>query len=152
MSKAKEIEPLDLSFGKAVKAVSQGGAPRQLPQTPRTVATDGRNTMKQEEQGRVKESDLVLPALRFMSERQDGFISTTDLIQELEELFNPDGMDAEIIDGRSDTFFSQKVRNLVSHKNSPSNMMATGYAEHDEENNGLRITDEGRAFLASLSD
>ena len=108
--------------------------------------------MRQEEQGRVWESDLVLPGLRVMSERQDGFISTTELIQELEELFNPTGKDAEIIDGRSDTFFSQKVRNLISHKDSPNNMIAKGYAEHDAEKEGLRITNEGRAFLASLSD
>ncbi len=108
--------------------------------------------MKQEEQGRVRESDLVLPGLRVMSERQDGFISTTELIQELEELFNPTGKDAEIIDGRSDTFFSQKVRNMISHKDSPHNMIAKGYAEHDAEKEGLLITNEGRAFLASLSD
>ena len=53
---------------------------------------------------------------------------------------------------RSDTFFSQKVRNLISHKDSPNNMIAKGYAEHDAEKEGLRITNKGRAFLASLSD
>ena len=152
MSRVKEIEPLNLSFGEAVKAVSQGKVSRQQPQIPRTVPTSKRNIMRQEEQGRVWESDLVLPGLRVMSERQDGFISTTELIQELEELFNPTGKDAEIIDGRSDTFFSQKVRNLISHKDSPNNMIAKGYAEHDAEKEGLRITNEGRAFLASLSD
>ena len=152
MSRVKEIEPLNLSFGEAVKAVSQGEVPRQQAQTPRIVPTGERNIMRQEEQGRVWESDLVLPSLRVMSERPDVFISTTELIQELEELFNPTGKDAELIDGRSDTFFSQKVRNLISHKDSPNNMIAKGYAEHDAEKEGLRITNEGRAFLASLSD
>ena len=152
MSRVKKIEPLNLSFGEAVKAVSQGEVPRQQPQTPRTVPTGERNIMRQEKQGRVSEIDLVLPSLRVMSERPDGFISTTELIQELEELFNPTGKDAEIIDDRSDTFFSQKVRNLISHKDSPNNMIAKGYTEHDAEKEGLRITNEGRAFLASLSD
>ena len=31
-------------------------------------------------------------------------------------------------------------------------MIAKGYAEHDAEKEGLRITNKGRAFLASLSD
>ena len=38
--------------------------------------------MKREEQGRVWESDLVLPGLRVMSKRQDGFISITELTHE----------------------------------------------------------------------
>ena len=114
--------------------------------------TRSRYIMKQEEQGRVKESDLALPALRFVSEREEGFLSTTDLIQELEELFNPTGKDAEIIEGRADTYFSQKVRNLVSHRDHGNSIIARGYAEHDFEKEGVRITDKGRELLAALSD
>ncbi|QNS16024.1 hypothetical protein [Mannheimia bovis] len=44
-------------------------------------------------------------------------ITTTELIRELEELMNPTGNDADILCGRNDSKFSQKVRNLVSHKN-----------------------------------
>lgn len=107
--------------------------------------------MRENAEGRVCESDLVVPALRFMSERKDGFITTTELIAELEALFNPAGRDAEIIEGRSDTYFSQKVRNLISHKKASNNFIANGYAVHDTKRRGLRITDEGRALLSKLN-
>lgn len=62
---------------------------------------------------RISESDLVLPALLFIS--QNPGISTSELIDSLEIAFRPTGEDAELLEGRSDTKFSQKVRNLVSH-------------------------------------
>lgn len=98
--------------------------------------------------GRIRESDLVAPALRLAAERKDGFISTADLIPALEELFQPNGRDADILDGRSDTVFSQKVRNLISHRK--TNFIAAGYAEYDEERKGIVITPNGRALLGSL--
>jgi hypothetical protein len=68
--------------------------------------------------GRVRERDLVIPALRLAESRPGGFMSTSDLIAELAEIFNPTGLDAQILDGRQDTYFSQKVRNLISHRES----------------------------------
>ncbi len=100
--------------------------------------------------GRICESDLVLPALRLMAERPGGFIGTSDLIAELAEVFNPTGMDAQIIPGRSDTYFSQKVRNLVSHRNAANSFIANGYAEYVGRRRGLRITDAGRELLERL--
>ncbi len=78
----------------------------------------------------------------------EGFISTTDLIAGLEEIFEPSGQDATILDGRSDTYFSQKVRNLISHRSSTSSFIYNGFAEYDEQRRGLRITDKGRTLLA----
>ena len=130
---------LDMEFGDALRRFGQ------------TKPHEVTRAMQDTKDGRVRESDLVLPALRFMAERKDGFILTTELIGELESLFNPGGRDAEIIEGRSDTFFSQKVRNLISHKKAGNNFIANGYAEHDTKNHGLRITDEGRALLAKLN-
>lgn len=43
-------------------------------------------------------------------------IRTSDLITKLEKVMKPSGDDLEILEGRNDTKFSQKVRNLVSHK------------------------------------
>ena len=63
---------------------------------------------------RIPESDLVLPALFFMSMQTDGRISTSKLIKDLEQLFQPTGLDTLILAGRSDTRFSQRVRNLKS--------------------------------------
>jgi hypothetical protein len=97
---------------------------------------------------RIAETDLVVPALRLASERPNGEISTAALITELEEMFNPTGRDAEIIAGRHDTHFSQKVRNLISHRNSPSSFIANGYAEYTGD--GIRITDQGRQLLRNL--
>jgi hypothetical protein len=37
------------------------------------------------------------------------------LIKDLTDILEPDGHDAEIIEGRNDSYFSQKVRNLKSH-------------------------------------
>jgi len=134
----KYDEPLhiNLRFGEALQRFGQT--------KPHEVA----RTMTESKDGRVCESDLVLPALRFMAERKDGFIITSELISELEGLFNPTGKDAEIIEGRSDTHFSQKVRNLVSHKT--SNFIANGFAEHDSKRHGLKITDAGRELLKKL--
>lgn len=100
---------------------------------------------------RVHETDLVIPALRLAAEREDGFISTAHLIRELEALFNPTGRDAEIIEGRSDTYFTQKVRNLISHRHSENSFIANGYAEYDRRRRGIRITDAGRRLLGQLS-
>lgn len=97
---------------------------------------------------RVSETDLVVSALRVAASQADGFIATADLIPALERVFNPTGRDAEIIPGRTDTYFSQKVRNLVSHKN--TNFIANGYATHDSSRRGIVITQQGHDLLGAL--
>lgn len=99
---------------------------------------------------RVHESDLVVPALRLMAEQSNGFIATSDLIEELEVIFNPTGKDTEIIPDRSDAYFSQKVRNLVSHRHAENSFIRNGYAEYDEQRRGLRITGAGHRLLKQL--
>lgn len=101
--------------------------------------------------GIVHESDLTLPALRLLSESAGGFLQTADLIIQLEDLFKPVGKDAEVIDGRNDTHFSQKVRNIISHRNSSSNPIKKGWIEYDENKNGLKITDQGLDVLKSFT-
>jgi len=63
---------------------------------------------------RISESELILPALYLINQRPN--IPTSDLIVELTRMLRPSGDDLEILAGRNDTKFSQKVRNLVSHK------------------------------------
>lgn len=96
------------------------------------------------------ETDLVVPALRMMAGQPNEFITTSKLIDELEGIFNPTGTDAEIIPGRSDTYFSQKVRNLISHRNNENSFIRNGYAEYDEKRRGLRITEAGHRLLNQL--
>ena len=99
---------------------------------------------------RIHESDLYIPILRLLASSQNGFMTTSDLIAELEEIFQPEGEDAEILSGRRDTRFSQIVRNIVSHRNTPGNPIAKGFANYDESRNGLGITEKGREFLSDV--
>jgi len=105
---------------------------------------------------RVKEKELVVPTLRLAASRSDGFISTSELIEELGEIFAPVGVDAQILGGRRDTYFSQKVRNLISHRGSSSSFIENGYAEYVSApaiaDRGIRITEKGRQFLTQLGD
>ena len=131
----KTIEPIDDSFDNVVTAI--------IPKT-RQEITLGNSDL-------VHEQDLVIPALRIANQRPGGFIHTSELIKELEKIFNTIGEDAEILDNRSDTKFSQKVRNLVSHREAPSNFIAQGFAEYDQEKHGIQITLKGRNLLESFS-
>jgi len=103
--------------------------------------------------GGISEVDLVIPALRLASAAPDGRISTTDLIKELTDIFQPAGKDDEIIPGRNDTYFSQKVRNLISHKDDATSFIANGYANYWKESarkGGIEITAKGRKLIKSL--
>jgi hypothetical protein len=96
---------------------------------------------------RVSESDLLIPTLRKLAAQPNGKMSTSRLILELELMFEPSGDDAKIIRGRRDTHFSQIVRNMVSHKTVPGNIIAEGFAIHLGLRNGMEITESGRLHL-----
>lgn len=95
---------------------------------------------------RIQERDLWISALNAASRKKNGEIETGDLIEELEDHFQPNGQDNEILDGRNDTKFTQKVRNLISHRKQQSSMFSKGYAEYT--GNGIRVTDSGRKFIS----
>ena len=101
---------------------------------------------------RIRERDLIIPALKAAAASPGGTITTTQLIEVLTDEFQPDGLDAEILEGRQDTHFSQKVRNLVSHRESGTSMFTKGYATYHPENESIRITDNGRSFLDQVPD
>lgn len=90
---------------------------------------------------RITENQLVLPALYIMSKTRTGFISTSELISKLTEIMHPTGGDAKILNGRNDTYFSQKVRNLKSHNTLAYQNFATN------EDGGFHITPQGIEFL-----
>lgn len=97
--------------------------------------------------GRIAEADLLLPTLRILAENPSGAMSTSNLIIELWSVFKPKGEDAEILEGRHDTKFSQIVRNMISHKGAQGNIITEGFAVHLGPRRGLRITDAGRTHL-----
>jgi predicted HNH restriction endonuclease len=90
------------------------------------------------------ESDLVIPTLIYLSSTDRG-VSTSELIEHLQNILKPEGKDAEILEGRNDTHFSQKVRNLVSHRT----LEIKGLATYERvENNGVhKITDKGKIYI-----
>lgn len=68
-------------------------------------------------------------------------VDTSILIHRLTAMMSPTGHDAEIIEGRSDTHFSQKVRNLKSHDTLEDLNLAS-------YNDGIwTMTDRGRKYL-----
>lgn len=76
---------------------------------------------------RISEKQLIIPSLKLFSIYPDG-VTTSELIKLLEYVMQPKGKDAKIIEGRNDTFFSQKVRNLRSH----STFERYGWAEYTD--------------------
>ena len=72
---------------------------------------------------RTYESDIKLPTLRYLAKQPSGFATTSDLISHLEEEFRPSGADAEVLNGRSDTRFSQIVRTAYAHGSGSINML-----------------------------
>ena len=101
--------------------------------------------------GLIKEKDLILPTLRLLDESPSGTLTTSELIPKLEEIFQPRGKDADILPDRSDTHFSQKVRNLVSHRKN-NDFGKKGYAKYFGEKIGWKITQEGQKFVKNQSE
>ena len=64
---------------------------------------------------RITENQLILPSLFLISLSSTKGLSTADLIPKLRDLLKPSGEDLEILAGRNDDKFSQKVRNLKAH-------------------------------------
>ena len=98
---------------------------------------------------RISEADLFYPTLKVLAKAPSGRMTTSDLIAELEAELHPSGEDAEILEGRNDTKFSQIVRNMVSHKEAPGNIIAEGFVAYRGPRHGLEITAAGRHRLAS---
>lgn len=78
---------------------------------------------------RIAEGDLVRPTLQALANSTTGFLKTSEIIAAMEAQFGPVGEDAALLDGRSDTKFSQKVRNLVSHR-AGGTLETEGYATY----------------------
>lgn len=93
---------------------------------------------------RIPEPELVIPTLELLYNAPNGELKTTEIIAALSAQFKPEGEDAEILDKRSDTKFSQKVRNLKSHKTLVKAGLAT------EIYRGFKITAAGRRLIESL--
>lgn len=92
---------------------------------------------------RIRERDLIIPSLEIMLEN-GGSVSTRDLIANLRLRLQPEGDDLEILEGRADDRFSQKVRNLRSHKTFERLSVARYGVKARED---VAITRYGRIYL-----
>ncbi len=101
---------------------------------------DALTLIRNEAKGTYSEPQLILPALIVFYKYPRG-VKTSQLIPELMKMLRPRGHDAQIIPGRRDTYFSQKVRNLKSHNSLAGKGLATYHR-------GIwRITEKGISFL-----
>lgn len=98
------------------------------------------------------EPDLILPALRVLKDK-GGTTDTSTLIGELSRILKPTGHDAEIISGRRDSYFSQKVRNITSHGALTRRGLATYHnGKHKITGKGIRFLEEKEPLLDSLEE
>jgi len=99
----------------------------------------------------IEEKELVLPAL-FLMEAFGGSVTTTKIQSELFDILQPSGNDIKILAGRNDTHFSQKVRNLVSHRK----LDRLGYAVYTPKTKDkagfIQITPNGKKHLSQHID
>lgn len=98
---------------------------------------------------RITETELMLPAL-YLMKLNGGTITTSDLIKKLRDIMKPVGEDLQILSGRSDDKFSQKVRNLRAH----GTFERFGYAEYKgaARNGYVEISSDGKAHLKQNHD
>ena len=99
----------------------------------------------------ITEGQIRDAALRALVIAPGGFLTTQDLILVLEKDFKPTGTDAKILDNRSDTHFSQKVRNLVSHRDQNTSLEVRGLATYSPTREGWEISTAGRNHVAALT-
>lgn len=137
IEKARELETNDDPA--AFEALFSRLVPSIMPEPKKSV-----EAARVVDDGRIPERTIAQEALRLLAQAPEGFMTTTDLIAALERQFEPTGDDADILEGRSDTRFSQKVRNLVSHRSEGGGLEANGLATYDKGRRGWMITTKGR--------
>lgn len=91
------------------------------------------------------ESDLIIPMLKYLLLRKGRGLKTSELITILSKELEIEGKDAEILSGRTDTHFSQKVRNIVSHRTYKRKGLSTH--EKFRRDGRHRITNKGEKYL-----
>lgn len=96
------------------------------------------------------EAEIRQEILNELAATKSGTLTISELIERLEGRLSPAGHDAEILDDRSDTVFSQKVRNTVSHRAANTSLESKGLAIYDPEAETWTITDAGRNLAKQI--
>ena len=90
------------------------------------------------------EGEIRMATLVALNASRTGTLTTTDLIGILSAFMNPRGTDADIASYRNDTYFSQKVRNLISHRDNETSLMSHDFVVYEAESETLTITVKGQ--------
>lgn len=100
-------------------------------------------------ESRIRERDLILPALKLIADYADpeAGLSVTEITQKLRGILRLSEADLAILTGRKDDRFSQVVRNLVSHRT----LEKEGLAEYKKGGvfgrGSYRLTPKGRILI-----
>jgi len=97
-----------------------------------------------------KEEIIRNEAMKELSHAPGQTLTTSELISRLSKRLAPTGRESEIAINRSDTYFSQKVRNLVSHRNQSTGLQARGLADYDSIDESWTLTKLGRGHVAQI--
>jgi predicted HNH restriction endonuclease len=90
------------------------------------------------------EAELILPALEIISERHPPGIRMKDMLPLIRKMLNPTGEDLiKNEPPRKDDHFSQKVRNLTSHRA----LVRRGLATYEKDTKRYHITAAGRSIV-----
>ncbi|MEY8883519.1 hypothetical protein [Donghicola sp. XS_ASV15] len=95
------------------------------------------------------EGEIRIETLKYLSEVGRA-VSISDLIEVLTVRMKPSGRDAEIATNRDDSYFSQKVRNLVSHRESNTSITSRGFADYNADNETFTITAAGKKYVDEM--
>ncbi len=95
------------------------------------------------------ESDLIVPVLSLLAEAGEQGMTTTEIKDTLLNQLELSEEDLRILSGRSDSHFSQQVRNLVSHDTLTRKNLAR--YEPGRPSGRFWITKKGREYLSEHS-
>ena len=87
---------------------------------------------------KVTDYNLIIPALSTINLEKNNIISTSKLINNLKNFSKIPDTEKEILKNRSDDKFSQKIRNLISHK------VLEKYNLAKSSRNKIELTNHGR--------
>lgn len=93
------------------------------------------------------ESELIIPTLNLLLEYEAKGLTTSELIKILMDQLDLSEDDLKTLSGRSDTHFSQKVRNLVSHDTLLKKDLIT--YKKQKPSGLLKITEDGKKYLSA---
>lgn len=96
------------------------------------------------------EAQIRIEAMKELLKVPGQTLTTTQLISRLSKKLSPTGKDADLARNRSDTYFSQKVRNLVCHRNQSTGLQARGLADYDALSESWTLTKMGRSHATTL--